>query len=483
MRGGTGMGPRTAGGVGELLRLAWPLVLSNGLWTLQITLDRILLSRSSSEAVGAAMAAVMLFWTPLSLLQSTAAYSLTFVAQYTGAGQPHRVGPAVWQALHFAVAAGLLFAALTPLAGPLVALGGHAPALQVLETAYLRCLCFSALPTLLTAAASGFFAGRGDSRTVLFLNAAGLTVNAVLAYAWIFGHWGFPARGIVGAGWATVAGTSTSAALALGLMLRRRYRLAYRTASGWRFDADLFRRLLRYGLPAGLSVALDMLAFTAFLFLIGRLGEVELAATSIAFTLNLVAVLPPLGLSQAVAILVGQRLGEGRPDLAERTTWTGLGLALAYMAAVGLVYVLMPGPLVSLFRSDEDPALWGQVAALVPVLLCFVAVYSLFDSMNLVLASALRGAGDTRFVTAAAFLLSWPVMVLPTWAAWAYGWGLYWAWAFASLYIILLALTFLLRFRRGRWRTMRVIETIPLLVPGSRERQSPETSVASPPGG
>src|SRR6516162_1561889 len=139
MTGMTGTELRTAGGVGELLRLAWPLVLSNGLWTLQITLDRVLLSRSSSEAVGAAMAAVMLFWTPLSLLQSTAAYSLTFVAQYTGAGQPHRVGPAVWQALHFATLAGLGFAALAPLAGPLVALGGHAPALQVLEADYLRC--------------------------------------------------------------------------------------------------------------------------------------------------------------------------------------------------------------------------------------------------------------------------------------------------------------------------------------------------------
>jgi MATE family multidrug resistance protein len=455
----TGTEPRTAGGVGELLRLAWPLVLSNGLWTLQITLDRVLLSRSSSEAVGAAMVAVMLIWTPLALLQSTAAYSMTFVAQYTGAGQPHRVGPAVWQALHFSTAAGLAFAALAPLAGPLAALAGHAPALQALEADYFRCLCFSALPTLLTAAASGFFAGRGDSSTVLVLNAAGLVVNAVLAYAWIFPHGSFPGWGIVGAGWATVAGTSTSAVLALGLMLRRRYRAAYRTASGWRFDADLFRRLLRYGLPAGLSVALDTLAFTVFLLLIGRLGEAQLSATGIAFTLNLVVVLPPFGVAQAVAILVGQRLGEGRPDLAARTTWTGLALAVTYMAAVGLVFVLLPGPLVGLFRSDQDPALWRDVAALVPVLLRFVAVYSLFDSMNLVLSSALRGAGDTRFVTAAMVVLSWPVMVLPTWAAWAHGWGLYWAWTFASAYIIVLAVTFLLRFRGGRWREMRVIET------------------------
>ncbi len=463
MHDGTRAESGRGGGLGELLRLAWPLVLSNGLWTLQITLDRVLLSRSGSAAVAAAMAAAMLFWTPLILLQSTSNYATTFVAQYTGAGQPHRVGPAVWQALHFSFVAGVAFAALSLLAGPLVTLGGHTPELQALEAAYFRCLCFAALPLLVNAAVDGFFAGRGDSRTVLLLNAAGLAVNGFLAYALIFGRWGFPAWGIVGAGWATVLGSSTSAVLALCLMLLPRYRAAYRTGSGWRFDPDLFRRLLRYGLPNGLFVCLDTLAFTVFLFLVGRLGEVPLAATSIAFTLNLVAALPTLGVGQAVGILVGQRLGEGRPAVAARTTRIGLAVAMAFMAAVGLVYVFLPGPLVALFHSGEEPARWGQVAALVPVLLRFVAVYSLFDAMNLTVSFALRGAGDTRFVTGAALALSWPVMVLPTWAAWHFGWGLFWAWAFASAYIASLALTMLLRFRQGKWRAMRVIEIPPLL--------------------
>jgi MATE family multidrug resistance protein len=447
------------GGIGEMLRLAWPLVLSNGLWTLQITLDRILLSRSGSEAVGAAMAGVMVFWTPLTLLQCTAAYATTFVAQYTGAAQPHRVGPAVWQALWFSLVAGVAFIGLAPLAGPLMALGGHTAVVQGLEATYFRCLCFSALPFLVSAAVGSFFAGRGDSGTVLFINAVGLAVNALLAYAWIFGHAGFSAWGIAGAGWATVAGTGTSAMLGLGLMLRRPHRIAYSTGSGWRFHADLFRRLLRFGLPNGVFVALDTLAFTFFLFLVGRLGEVELAATSLAFTLNLVAVLPALGLGQAVGILVGQRLGENRPDLAVRSTWTGFRLTVAYMACVALAYVLLPGLLLVPFRSSEDPSRWEEVAAVVPVLLRFVAAYSLFDAMNLIFSFALRGAGDTRFVTGMAIALSWPIMVMPTWVVWCYGGGLYWAWGFASLYIILLALTFLLRFLQGKWQAMRVIET------------------------
>jgi MATE family multidrug resistance protein len=448
-----------SGGGAELLRLAWPLILSNSFWTLQITLDRILLSKASSDALAAAMPAAMLFWTPITLLQYTANYATTFVAQYTGASQPRRVGPAVWQALYFAIITGIAFLGLVPYAADLVALGGHAEHLQELEATYFRCLCFSALPMLVTAAASSFFAGRGDSRTVLLINGVGLMVNGLLAYAWIFGVWGLPALGIAGAGWATVAGSSASAVLAMALLLRRPYRTAYGTASGWRFDGALFRRLLYYGLPNGLQVGLDTLAFTIFVFLLGRLGEAELAASNIAFTLNLVTFLPALGLGQAVAVLVGQRLGENRPDLAERTTWTGLRLSTLYMGFVALIYLLLPDLLARAFQNEENAALWQRISALVPVLLRFVAVYTLFDSMNLVFSFALRGAGDTRFVTALAVALSWPVMVLPTWVAASYHWSLYWPWTFASLYVVLLALAFLMRFRQGKWQSMRVIET------------------------
>ena len=85
----------------EMWRLAWPFILSNSCWTLQIVLDRVLLSRSSTEAVGAGIAAVMMFWTALTLFQWTTMYASTFVAQYTGANQPLRVGAVVGQALWF----------------------------------------------------------------------------------------------------------------------------------------------------------------------------------------------------------------------------------------------------------------------------------------------------------------------------------------------------------------------------------------------
>lgn len=446
------------GGGRELLRLAWPLILSNGFMTMQITIDRVLLSQTGSDAIGAAMASVIVFWTALVLPQTTAGYATTFVAQYIGAGRPQRVGPAVWQALYFSLIAGVAFLVFIPFAEPLFARMRHPPEVQELEVTYFICLCYSALPAFIVAAVSSFFTGRGDSQTVLLINGVGFAVNAVLDYAWITGRWGFPAWGMAGAGWATVIGSWASALLALGLFLRRDYRAEFATLSGWRWDSDLFRRLMRFGLPNGLQWFLDGLAFSVFLVLVGQLGKSELAATSIAFTINMVAFMPAMGLGQAITVLVGQRLGQDRPDLAERSTWTGFRLAWSYMAFVALQYVLWPGLFLALFHSEQKPDEWAEVAGLVPRLLQFVAVYSLFDSMNFVFSFALRGAGDTRFVTCVSLVLAWPLMVLPTWAACEWGWGLYWAWAFASVYVIALAMVFLFRFRAGKWKSMRVIE-------------------------
>ncbi len=457
------------GGARDLLRVAVPLILSSSLMTLQLTIDRAMLSRHGSESMAAALPAALLYWTPLTLLQNIAGYATTFVAQYTGAGRPRRVGPAVWQALFFSCVAGFAFLMLIPLAGQFVALGGHSANVQALEAIYFQRLCLAALPALIVASVNSFFSGRGETWVVLLTDAVGLTTNSVLAYGLIFGNFGLPELGIEGAGWATVIGTSMSALVALILFLRPRYREQYATTD-WRFDGALFARLLRFGFPNGLQWMLDALAFTVFLFLVGRLGDVELAATNTAFAINMVGLLPMLGMGQAVGVLVGQGQGRGRPDLSARSTWTGFWLANLYIGGVAVLYVLIPNLLFAIFRSEADVNT-PRVAELVPVLLCYAAVYSVFDSMNIVFSFALRGAGDTLFVTIMALGLAWPCMVLPTWAAWYFGWSqpLYWAWGFASFYIIAEGVTFLGRFRAGRWKSMRVIESVPV----------PESEVAS----
>lgn len=449
------------GGSRELLALALPLIVSQGFMTVQVFVDTILLAWHDPLEMAASFPAVMWFWLLFGFLQVTAGYVSTFVAQYTGAGRPDRVGPAVWQGIHFAVMAGLLFLFMVPAATYLIAIGGHTSALQSLEVVYLRCLCFAALPMLVMAACNGFFSGRGQTWVVLGIEAAGTSVNVALALVLIFGRAGFPELGIAGAGWATVAGSFTSALVALGLLLRRKYRVEFRTLSGWRLERELFGRLMKYGGPAGMQVFLDVLVFNVFVQLVGRLGEAATGATTLAIRLNMVALLPMLGLGQAVSILVGQRLGGDRPDLAERSVYTGLKWAFGYMFGVAMIYLLMPGVLVGLFEGKKDPDSFAALKEIVPTLLACVAVYSVADAVNLTFSFALRGAGDTRFVSLVTFALAWPIMVLPTFAVVRGGGTIYSAWVFATAYIIAMAICFNWRFRTGKWKSMRVIETAP----------------------
>ncbi len=450
--------PSAAGGSKELLTLAAPLILSQGFMTIQVFLDTVLLSWHDSREMAASFPAVMWFWLMFGLLQMTAGYTSTFVAQYTGAQRPHRVGPAVWQGIRFGVLAGLLFLVVVPAAPLLIAVGGHSPALQELETAYLRCLAFAALPMLLMAAVNGFFSGRGQTWTVLAIEAFGTAVNIGLAMILIFGRLGLPELGIVGAGWATVVGSWASAVLALALLLRGTYRSQFATWSGRAFDRALFLRLMRFGGPAGMQVFLDVLVFHLFTQMLGRLGETALAATTLTVRLNMLAFLPMLGMGQAVSILVGQRLGGDRPDLAERSAYTGLRWVFGYMCVVATAYLTIPGTMVAVFESNRDPEQFEAVAATVRSLLVCVAMYSLADSVNVTFAFALRGAGDTRFVSLLTFALAWPLMVIPTFVVVTVGGTLYWAWGAATTYIMAMAVCFYLRFRTGKWKSMRVIE-------------------------
>lgn len=452
----------SAGSSRELLALAAPLILSQSFITIQVFVDTLFLSWHDTNEMTASFPAVMWFWLFFGLLQVTAGYTSTFVAQYTGAHRPRRVGPAVWQGLYFALFAGGLFLVMIPAAPQLIALGEHEASLQRHEVAYLRWLSLCALPMLVMAAINGFFSGRGQTWTVLGIEGVGTAVNVALDMVLIAGHAGFPEMGIAGAGLATLSGSCASALFAVALFLRRRYREEYATASGWRFERDLFRRLMRYGGPAGMQVFLDVLVFLLFVLLVGKLGTDALGATTLTVRLNMVAFMPMMGLGQAVSILVGQRLGADRPDLAERSVYTGLRWSFSYMCVIALLYLTLPNVLVALFDNGRSEASFEAIASIVPKLLVCVAIYSLADAVNVTFAFALRGAGDTRFVTLLTFCLAWPIMVVPTaFVVWQGG-SVYWAWAFATTHILTMGVCFFFRFRSGRWKTMRVIEQPPM---------------------
>jgi len=195
------------------------------------------------------------------------------------------------------------------------------------------------------------------------------------------------------------------------------------------------------------------------MIIVGRIGTLELAASGIAFNLNMLVFMPMVGLGVAVSSLVGRYLGAERPELAERTVYSAFGMSLAYMSGCGALYVLGARLLLAPYAAGADPATFGGVAAIATVLLRFVAVYSIFDMMNLVFAAGLRGAGDTLYPLGLTVALSWGAMLLPAYVACvALGGGVYLAWSTASAYVVLLGLLMVRRFRAGRWKSLRIIE-------------------------
>jgi MATE family multidrug resistance protein len=173
-----------------ILTLAWPLIIANSFWNLQLTIDRVFLGMYSTEALGAAMAVMGVFWVPMALLQQTAGYVTAFVAQYFGANERDKISLSVWQSIHISWIGGILFVGLNFLSEPFFRMVGHGTTVQALEVEYFNSLAYTALPTAVVAAVSGYFTGVGRSQTVMSINFVGLILNVILDYVMIFGKFG-----------------------------------------------------------------------------------------------------------------------------------------------------------------------------------------------------------------------------------------------------------------------------------------------------
>ncbi|MBN2160450.1 MAG: MATE family efflux transporter [Spirochaetes bacterium] len=459
---------RHEGGYRDLIVIAFPLFISTGSWAIQHFVDRMYLNWYSSEAVAASMPSGILNFAICSLFMGTAGYVSTFVAQYYGADRKRMIGPVLWQGLYISVVAGVLIFFVSPFSDEIFTLVGHSPGVQGLESIYFKTLCYGGMPLVASSAMSGYFSGLGRTGIIMAANIAATLVNVIVDYLLIFGYYGFPEMGIQGAAVATVTSSCVSFVIYALCIFRRAADEEYHTVRGWRLNPELLRRLIRFGLPNGIQFFLDIAGMTFFVLFIGRLGTVSLAATNIAFNINTVAFMPMIGLGIAVSVLVGQYQGRRRPDLAEYSVWSGFHLTVLYMGTIAVLYLVVPGIFLAPYAARANPAEFSAIADLARMLLRFVALYSVFDAMNIIFASAIKGAGDTRFVMRAIILLSLFVLVIPSYLVlFVLDLGIYAGWTIVSLYVIMLGLIFFIRFLRGQWKSMRVIEESHAVIPPS----------------
>lgn len=444
----------------EVVRLAWPLVLSTASWTLMHFLDRVFLVSYSTDAFAAALPAGMLHFTMLCCPMGIAGYVNTFVSQYHGANRPSGVARVVWQGFLLGLASIPLFLATWPLAPALFRMVGHEPGIAREEIEYFRVLAFGGGAAVMATALASFFTGLGHTRVVLLVDLFAALFHIGVNYLLIFGKAGFPEWGIFGAGLSTVLCQWLKVACYLLVLRIDEFQRPYQFWSGFRFDWPLMRRLLRYGGPSGVQQLLGNISFTLFLFLLGSLGATELAATNVAFSVNSLAFVPLLGMGIAVSTLVGQQLGADRPDYAERATWTALALALGYTGFMALLYLGLPDLMLAAHAAGAGDS-FESLRATSGVLLRFIALYCLFDATHIVFVSALKGAGDTRFVLRATLLIAPLPAVLSWFGLHLWGWRLFSFWVLLTAWICTLGVVYWARFVWGPWRRMRVIETEP----------------------
>ena len=459
----------------EVLRLAAPMIVSAGSISLMTFTDRVFLMWVHQDAMTTSMQAGLLFWMLISFPVQVAAYVNAFVSQYHGSHNDDHIGPVVWQGIFFAAALTPVYILAEPLLRDIFVLFRHDPGLIGMEQEYLRIILWSAGAAIASEAVCAFFYGREKMNVVMYINLVCVFVNVILDYCWIFGHCGFPQAGLAGAAYATVAAQWIRFTILLIVMLRddARNGNTCNVRRGCRFNGPLMRRLFYYGFGSGMQVFIDAVGFTIFVMLIaseqfagGGLGKQAANATSIAFTLNMFTFLPIIGTGIAVTTLVGNQLGDNRPEMAQRATETALTISVACSLFFGFLYLAAPDLLLAGFATHStDPAAFEMIRGLTINLLRFVSLYLLFDAINIIFSSAIKGAGDTWFVMLVTIgMMPWlPLFTLL--GIWYFGFGIYWAWSVLSAWVGLFAVIFWRRFHEGKWKNMRVIEPELIAIP------------------
>jgi MATE family multidrug resistance protein len=438
-------------------------MVQTAFWSIMWFIDRMYLMWYSADSMAAALPAGMYFWTMICFPQGIAAFVNTFVAQYYGAGRYERIGLAVKQGIGLGSVATPLFFLAIPLAPWLFRGAGASPEIIRQEVLYFQTLALGAGALVISAAQSSFFTGRGLTRVVMLVDVAGSLVNIVLDWVFIFGKFGFPEMGIAGAGLATSIANWSIVFIYWWLMRRRpAERQKYGLDAGG-IDWEILRRLFRYGVPGALPQLVEAAGFTILIRQVSIIGRVEAEATNLAFNVNAIAFVPLIGLGIGVSTLVGQKLGEERPHLAARATWTAVLLAVIYTALFAVPLIIVPEWFLVFHAAQAEASHFAPVAALTTQLFKFIVMYCLFDALQIIFVGALKGAGDTRFILLTAFVVSTLSIVTGTVGEdvlrWEQtGWRLWGWWWIITGWIFTLGLVYFARFLAGHWRDMRVIE-------------------------
>ncbi|WP_423141253.1 MATE family efflux transporter [Parablastomonas sp. CN1-191] len=405
-----GLGASTRRGeLAATVALALPLAGANLIQMMVYAVDVIFVARLGPLALAASSLGVSIFgllmWSSTGLVGAAAPLISAELGRRRHAVR--EVRRTFRMALWLALLSGVIVAALCLGGEAFMRATGQDPEVTRQAGAFLAVLALAALPNVMAWLLRTFVSAMGRAGIATAVTLLALAVNSLGNYAFVFGHFGAPALGLVGS---AISSVITACAMMLAYMAIifsdrrfRRYRLFGRF---WRSDWPRFFDLVRIGLPITGTILAEAGLFSGAAFLMGRLGEAELAGHTLVLQLAALAFQVPYGIGQAATIRVGYHYGAGDRAGMGHAGNAGIALGIGFMALTGLVMALFPRTILRLY-IDPDAA---QNAALVGFALQYIVVaaaFQLFDGAQAVTAGALRGLQDTRVPMAIAIFGYW----------------------------------------------------------------------------
>lgn len=381
-----------------LIALALPLAGANLIQMAVYAVDVIFVARLGPQALSASSLGVSVFgllmWSMTGLVGAAAPLIAAELGRRRHAVR--EVRRTMRMALWLAVLAGLLVMAVCANGERLMHATGQDPIVSVLAGQFLGVLMWAAVPNILAWLLRTFVSALGRAGIATGVTVLALAVNTLGNYTFVFGHFGAPALGLTGSAMSSVITACAMLAAYLVIVLTdrrfRRYRLFGRW---WRSDWPRLREILAIGLPITGTILAEAGLFSGAAFLMGRIGEAELAGHTIALQLAALAFQVPFGIGQAATIRVGLAYGAGDAEAAGRAGNVAILFGTGFMCLTALVMWLFPRAILHLY-VDPDAAANAALVAFALQYLRIAAAFQLFDGAQAVAAGSLRGLQDTR---------------------------------------------------------------------------------------
>jgi MATE family multidrug resistance protein len=447
----------------EVFKLAAPLMATNAVQALLNLTDLWFIGRISTDAVAAMGAIYWIMSCAILLFGGVGLAVQTFVAQAYGSRRGARASRALWNALWASVALVPLFLGLA-FSGPfLLHPFGLEPHVEALALEYWMPRMAGAFIGSMGWAAMGFFNGISAVRFTMAVVLTTTIANAILNQLFIFEL----GMGMKGSAWGTNVAQLIGVVLAMVLFLRGETGRRYRSKLMWRPRWTVVRAQLMVGLPIGVMYGADVLGLAMSQMMIAQTGATGAAATQIVMALTSMAYMPTIGVALAGTTLVGQSIGAGDREWANRLGNVVIAMCAALMALVAILLLVLGPWVVPLFVSSGG-ANAADIVSLGLTLLWPAAAYQIFDGLYAGSSFCLRGAGDTRVPAATALVLSWflfvplaHTLIFAPGAGWIgglpqYGLGAKGGWLALMIYCTLLGCSLFWRWRHGAWRRVKL---------------------------